>query len=132
MRVLMLALALATFHSTPGFTAQLLDEEKIFVITTLITTILVQMCPDYVQTDPNNLVKFGDRRGVDGKRLTLAVAAALDTTNDKYDRDALIPEVTRWINQVLSERLLKEMNNKAKFCSEYSPTLLLSNIVKRK
>jgi hypothetical protein len=71
------------------------EEETIFVIVTLGRVVVLAKCDGY-EVIENGWLKFGDATGVDAPRfLRATIAAAAAIGGGEYNREDLIPEVTR-------------------------------------
>jgi hypothetical protein len=79
------------------------------------------------------LVRFGDSRGVDALRYVKAIAAAAAAMgNVKYDRQDLIPEVTRATSEAMSQYENEFAKNPSLFCKSWGDALIKAGAVKRK
>lgn len=76
------------------------------------------------------MVKFADRNGVDSEMLTKAMKAALAVNADTpYDRDDLIPAVTRFMTEVAGEVMSAIEKNKIGACARWIKVLRENGVV---
>src|SRR4051812_31059693 len=89
------AIALAGCLMTNALAAPLSDEEHRLVIVGLSSLMVTKECGNYKYTS-DGIQNYADQQGVDFKRFSAAIWNAMKMLADrKYDRNALIPEVTR-------------------------------------
>jgi hypothetical protein len=134
MRILNLVLVLSALVSlSVTATAEPLSEEEgIFVIVTLGRLVVPAKCDGYEIVE-NGLLKFGDATGVDAPRFMRAVAAsAAAIGGGEYNREDLIPEVTRAVNRVADEMHEEMASSTKSFCKKWGAMLIERKIAKRK
>ena len=132
MRISTLIVVLATLvGSNPAAIAEPLStEESLFVTVTLVSLVVPIKCEGYENID-GGLLRLGDAVGVDAGRLVRAVVASFSAANGgEYDRDDLIPEVTRTLNQV-AVQIPREGKSKP-FCKKWGEMLVANHVARRK
>jgi hypothetical protein len=110
--------------STAPVKAQLLlPEEKSFVVNMTAGLLVTTRCGAKIV--PGGMVRFADRAGIKGARLTDAVTAAIlaQGNNLPYDREKLIPAVTRLMVDAYVEIGADVDRDKAKNCAKWMKTL---------
>jgi hypothetical protein len=109
------------------------EEETIFVIVTLGRVVVLAKCDGY-EVIENGLLKFGDATGVDAPRFlraTIAAAAAIGGGRE-YNREDLIPEVTRVVIKIADEMHEEITSSTKSFCKKWGEMLIEKKVVKRK
>jgi hypothetical protein len=133
MRFSSLVVALSMLVSSPpaAIADPLSAEQELFVTVTLASLVVPIKCDGYEMIG-GGLRRFGDAAGVvDGDRLIRAVIAAFSAANGgAYDRDDLVPEVTRKLNEV-GVQIPKDGKFKS-FCKKWGDMLIANHVAQRK
>jgi len=110
------------------------EEETIFVIVTLGRVIVPAKCDGYgYEIIENGLLKFGDATGVDAPRfLRATIAAAAAIGGGEYNREDLIPEVTRAVIKIADEMHEEITSSTKSFCKKWGEMLIEKKVAKRK
>lgn len=101
-----------------------LDDDT-FVTLTVMSAYVAVDCPGYTNVE-GGLMKWADKHGVDEAYLPAILhAMAANTGFDDYDRDKLIPKVTKYTRFVMKifDRQKKEMGLQ-RFCKKYGRTVV--------
>lgn len=134
MRISTLVLVLSALVSSGVAAAAepLSEEETIFVIVTLSRVIVAAKCDGYEMIE-NGLLKFGDATGVDAPRfLRATMAASLAIGGGEYNREDLIPEVTRAVIKIADEMHEQITSSTKSFCKKWGEMLIEKKVAKRK
>jgi len=132
MRFSTLAVVLGTLVSSdlPAIAEPVSAEENLFVTVTLASLVVPIKCEGYQIID-GGLLRLGDATGVDARRLVRAVVASFSAANGgEYDRDDLIPEVTRTLNNVAVQIPREGKTNS--FCKKWGEMLVAKHVAQRK
>jgi hypothetical protein len=125
------ALSMLVGSSPAAIADSLSAEQESFVTVTLASLVVPIKCDGYEMIG-GGLRRFGDAAGVvDGDRLIRAVIAAFSAANGgAYDRDDLVPEVTRKLNDV-GVQIPKNGKFKS-FCKKWGDGLVANHVAQRK
>jgi hypothetical protein len=109
--------------------AELSSQEKGFVVNMTAGLLLASRCDAKIVN--GGMARLADRVGVDGERFTDAVTAAMmaQGKNLPYDREKLIPDVTRLMIAAYVEIGSEIDRNKAKTCALFMKTLRENGVV---
>jgi hypothetical protein len=114
--------------STAPVTAQTLSEpEKAVVVSVVVGSAVAAHCGATVVR--GGMDRFADKIGVDGDRIIAAVSAAVAAQVQPYDREKLIPAVTRLMLDTeiaITEGLQRD---KAKTCASFMKNLRENGVV---
>jgi hypothetical protein len=125
-RKIITASALALILSATSASA--LDQmEKSFVVNAVGSLIITSRCPGYKMTN-DGLIRMSDRMGIDGS-ITKAIVATLGASSDRpYEREDLIPEVTRLV-VATADAVSKELPSG---CAKWASPLVNNGVIERR
>jgi hypothetical protein len=113
-----LALALATSNAS----AILSTPEQAYIAISVSTFFTSMLCDAKVVK--NGLGIIADRNGIETETLNKAIVAAINAQiNDPYERDDLVPEVTRFVVEVAHSLDAEMTKSKKKACTKWIGTL---------
>jgi hypothetical protein len=108
---------------TPAVSDTLSDPEKLYATASIAALMNATYCN--LEVIASAWPPYADKNGVDGKKIFDAVWAAVQANSGgKYNRDSLIPEVTRLTVAFVAQSAIEVQNNKAKFCNDWSSMLV--------
>jgi hypothetical protein len=117
----LLAVALLII-ATPAQAETLSPRERHFVVHATVTVLVALQCG--VKAVPGGGAAWGDRVGVDTDRLSAAFVAATNALGGRpYERNKLIPEVTRIVNEATAEFQQALQRDKADTCTVWTKHL---------
>lgn len=106
------------------------DANEDFVGMMVITAAVLINCPGYESVD-GGFIRYADANGVDLERYGSATFNALQAiSGHEYDRSKLIPSVTQYIRNGMTElggEIIKL--GKPGFCKKYAPAVVNTGIV---
>jgi hypothetical protein len=124
------AVALALAFTSPAH-AELSRTDRTYVIVTTGSVIIASICPGYDIPD-GAARKQADKNGADFDGLTPAIGAAMAAQlGQKYDRDLLIPEVTRVVRSTFLEMNEDFDRSKPRACKKWGDILLPAGVLIR-
>jgi hypothetical protein len=111
----------------------LAQSEKAYVVLMTLSVGVTNMC-DGDDVDDTNVLKFADTRAVNIHKLGPATFNAIgEIVGADYDRNVLIPEVTRIVRSV-SDKMTHDVSKleKAVACDRYGKQLIGVGFLRRK
>ncbi|SHG88443.1 hypothetical protein [Bradyrhizobium erythrophlei] len=124
------ALALSVMTS-PARAADLSPEEQSYVVIILNTLIVAVSCDGYTTVNGSGDA-IADQIGI-GADIAAATGAAIKMgTHQDYDRNLLIPEVTRFVNHTSDAIADLLRRDKQAYCRQYAPLLMKRGTLERK
>jgi hypothetical protein len=118
--------------SSAVFAQQPTKQDQAFVVASVASVAVLAKCNGF-EASTNSVVKLGDRMGVDAERLSNAITQAIRVGSDlDYDRSQLVPWVTRLMIETANGFDSELSANKAKFCKQWSDTLVKIGMIQKK
>lgn len=127
-----LAVTLALGYFTPA-AAENTNVNREFIALATISYAVINKCGDRYEFIDGSARKAADQVGADfdtyGPATMNAIFAILDM---EYDREKLIPEVTRTVRADLEELMVEIKKGNGYFCKKYGATMVNVGFMKRK
>jgi hypothetical protein len=122
-------LATLFLNFIPAHARDLSKEEQSYVAIALGTMAAANLCSGYTIVN-GGLSKVGDRLGVSDDVGVAIFESIKMTMGQDYNRNVLIPEVTRFVNETV-DNLAQVTADKKNYCNKFAPVLIAQGTIRK-